>query len=664
EVSSRRIAVGERTFCQSIVRDISERRGIEEQLRASREYLGTLFAASPVALYTLTLEGVVMLWNPAAERMFGWRAEEVLGQYLPIVPPGKEEETRALRELVARGESSTGVELQRRRKDGSPIPISLSTAPLRGSEGKVTGIIALAADITEQKRAEQALRESENRFRTLSEEFHSLLNALPDSICLLNSDNRIIWSNAAASREMAADGPHLEGTLCHEARLGKEHTCRGCPVQQAFTSGRQEEKTLARPDGTVAEIRAVPLTDGDGRVRSVIEIVRDITAQRRMETELRHMQKMEALGTLAGGVAHDFNNILTTVTGYGSLLRRKLVPEDPLQRYVSHILESAERAAVVTNGLLAYCRKGMVDLHVIDLSVLVRNLDMFLTRIIGEDIQVVVRVPEAPLSISADAAQIEQVIMNLASNARDAMRRGGRLEITAAVAPTHDPVLLSRGYGGRSYALLTVSDTGEGMSDEVRERIFEPFYTTKEVGKGTGLGLSIVYGIVDQHEGFVTVHSDPGEGSTFAVYLPLADAPPERPEQPRDPEVHGGAETVLLVEDDPQIREYLGELLQGEGYRVLQAADGEQGTAMFRRNAEEVDILLLDVVMPGRNGRQVLEEARSVRPSVKALFMSGYTREVINLRGVDAEGLEFIPKPVSGPLLLSRLRDILDGRKG
>jgi signal transduction histidine kinase/ActR/RegA family two-component response regulator len=409
------------------------------------------------------------------------------------------------------------------------------------------------------------------------------------------------------------------------------------------------------------DLRTVPVFDDDGLVRGVIEIARDITEQKKVEAQLLHAQKMEAVGTLAGGIAHDFNNILTTIIGYGSLLQMKLAGDSPFLRNVDHIMSAADRAKVLTQGLLSYSRREVLDLRPVELNNILKKIDQLLSRIIGEDIELKVMPSADDLYLLADAGELEQVLMNLATNSRDAMPRGGSLLIGARKTAIDAQFIAAHGFGAEGrYALLTVSDTGEGMEEATRKRIFEPFFTTKGVGKGTGLGLSIAYGIVKQHSGFINVYSEPGNGTTIRIYLPLIDRTPEESRsEVRLPE-HGKGETILLVEDNKEIRSFLSELLVDYGYRVIEAVDGMDGVEKFRSHSNHIQLLLLDIIMPRKNGKETFEEIRSAAPDIKALFMSGYTADIISRKGIDTEGLEFIAKPLYPHAILGKVREVLD----
>ncbi|MBI5641706.1 MAG: response regulator [Nitrospirae bacterium] len=417
------------------------------------------------------------------------------------------------------------------------------------------------------------------------------------------------------------------------------------------------------------------------------QLQKELTDHKRTEEKLNHAMKMEAIGQLTGGIAHDFNNILTTIIGYGNLLQMKMDEKDPLNAYVAHMLSASQKAANLTQSLLAFSRKQIINPKPIDLNKVVKSVEKLLVRLIGEDIELrtILNNPAPALPagrvnrdrggyemegtgdiiVMADAVQIEQVLMNLATNARDSMPRGGVLTITTAVAEVDRELLQTYPYmkQGR-YSLITVTDTGIGMDEKIRERIFEPFFTTKEVGKGTGLGLAMAYGIVKQHEGYINVSSEPGQGTTFRIYLPLIEAEVENERPDRHSAMIGGREKILFAEDDGDVRGLTKSVLGEAGYTVVEAVDGEDAISKFAEDAMGIDLLLLDVIMPKKSGMAVYEEVKKARPDVRVLFVSGYTADIIRQKGMLDDGMVFIEKPVEPGVLLKKIREVLDEKNG
>ncbi|HET6420253.1 MAG TPA: ATP-binding protein [Geobacteraceae bacterium] len=379
--------------------------------------------------------------------------------------------------------------------------------------------------------------------------------------------------------------------------------------------------------------------------------------------QLYHSQKMEAIGQLAGGVAHDFNNIITAVSGYAHLLFMKMSPDDPLRHFAEQIIVSSERAANLTQSLLAFSRKQVVHPKPVNVNSVISSVEKLLHRLIGEDITLKTDLSERELFVLADSGQFEQIVINLATNARDAMPDGGELTIATRNEEIDGSCVRLRGVGSPGkYVRISVSDTGIGMDDKVREKIFEPFFTTKEVGKGTGLGLAIVYGIVSQQKGFIDVRSGIGAGSTFNIYLPAIKEQNEQsmPENQAAPIT--GNETVLIVEDDEDLRRFDVSFLEQFGYRVVTAIDGELALEKFACQKDKIDIVILDVVLPGISGKEVHDRINEMRPGTKVLFTSGYTPDVIERKGLSVEKCHFIEKPRSPLELLKKMREVLDGK--
>ena len=384
-------------------------------------------------------------------------------------------------------------------------------------------------------------------------------------------------------------------------------------------------------------------------------------AQEKLNTQLLQSQKMEAVGLLAGGIAHDFNNILTAIMGFGYILRTKINQDDPLRLYPERILVASEKAIQLTRNLLDFSRKRITDLRAVNIHDVITEVNKLLVRIIGEDIELQVELSHEDIIVMADAGQIEHLLMNLAINARDAMPEGGRLTIRTDTIWMDSKFITSHGYGkAGKYALVSVSDTGKGMEKYVIQKIFEPFFTTKEAGKGTGLGLSMVYGIVQQHDGYINVYSEPGAGTTFRIYLPVTERKEEKAGAIDMVTPRRGTETILLAEDNEEVRVFTEEILEDFGYRVIEAIDGEDAVRQFTANRDKIQLLLLDVIMPKKNGKEAYDEIRLAAPEMKAIFLSGYPAEVIQRKGILGKKFDIILKPVSPHILLNKIREMLD----
>ncbi len=420
-----------------------------------------------------------------------------------------------------------------------------------------------------------------------------------------------------------------------------------------------------RKDGDTFEVQAAisPIRDADGQVVNYLLISRNVTVERQLEQQLRQAQKMEAVGRLAGGVAHDFNNLLMAISGYSQLLLDGLEEGDARREYADEIIRAARQAASLTQQLLAFSRRQVLTRRILDLNTVVAEIQKMLTRLIGEDIDLVTSMAPELGKVRADRSQIEQVIMNLAVNARDAMPRGGRLLIeTANVELDEDYIWTHAGARVGPYVMLGVSDTGVGMDAEIQSHVFEPFFTTKPKGEGTGLGLATVYGIVKQSDGYISVESEPGRGSTFRIYLPRVEEADG--EEQVDAPSGGGSETILLAEDEREVREVVSAFLQEAGYSVIEAGDGEEAM----RAAEEYDgpihLLLTDVVMPRLSGRELAQRLLAERPATRILYMSGYTDDAVLRHGVLESEAAFLQKPFTADILQRKVREVLGAKDG
>ena len=528
------------------------------------------------------------------------------------------------------------------------------------AEDLAYGILTLRSR-TAHTLTEQALRESEERFRQVVENIREVLwmkDIRHNQIIYVNPAYGEIWGQSCESLYVSPDSwldavHPIDRRRIMEAALSKQ-------VQGTY----EEVYRIMHPDGTfrwIAE-RAFPVRDASGEVCRIVGIAEDITERKMIEDQLHHAQKMEIIGRLAGGVAHDFNNILTAIIGYATLLQMKMPEDDPLKLNVEPILAASEKAAALTRSLLAFSRKQVLNPEPVNLNDIIRRVERLLLRLIGEEIRLNTKPADEDLIVMADSMQMDQVLMNLVSNARDAIPNEGLLTIATETVALDDKFIAAHGYGTPGmYALLSVTDTGTGMDEKTRERIFEPFFTTKDVGKGTGLGLALVYGIVKQHEGYITVYSEPGEGTTFNIYLPLIQAA-ARELKPRMPAIPvEGSETVLVAEDDATVRKLISSMLEEFGYTVIEATDGNEAIQKFMENKERVQLVILDVIMPHKSGKTVYDEIGKVSPAMKALFMSGYTVYMVKEKGViEEEGTNFLSKPVSPSELLRKVREVLD----
>ena len=525
--------------------------------------------------------------------------------------------------------------------------------------------ISFAMEFSEQeetrRNAEAALRESQQLFATVA-------NTSPALIWMSGLDKGCIWFNepwlAFTGRAIAeelgdgwAAGVHPDD-LAHCLHIYTE----AFEARKPFVM----EYRLRRHDGEYRWIldQGQPRYDAFGAFAGYIGTCLDISEHRILENQMRHAVKMESIGTLAGGVAHDFNNILMAIIGYGQLALMGMPKDDPQRQNIENILKGADRAARLTKDLLLFSRKQISERKPVDLNAIIKTVEKFIVRVIGEDITCETRLPNHPLTVLADSHQIEQVLMNFATNARDAMPKGGTFSITAEQTTLNHEFQTAHGFGRPGpYALLTVSDCGCGMDEQTRSRIFEPFFTTKAVGKGTGLGLSVSYGIIKQHEGYINVYSEPDRGATFRIYLPLVvtdtlEAINENKNKEEAPPQ--GTETILVAEDDESLRTLAKKALTRFGYTVIEAVDGEDAVQKFKENQASIQLLLFDIIMPKMNGQDAYEAINTIRPGIKTIFMSGYAPDMIREKAALGETAPLLAKPLSPTELLQKVRVILD----
>jgi PAS domain S-box-containing protein len=519
----------------------------------------------------------------------------------------------------------------------------------------------------------QARREAEKALRESEEYVRLLLDSTGEGFFGVDRIGNFTFANRAATSMLGYAGQgSLVGRNVHDLLhrpKPNDLRCDGdeCALRQALLgddSAFLGDEALDRGDGSRfdVEIRLFPVVRDGVRLGSVASFV-DISPRKRLEQQLRQSQKMEAIGSLAGGVAHDFNNLLSVILSYAEMLMAGLKLGDPMRVELDEVRKAGERAAALTRQLLAFSRQQVLQPRNLDLNQVVNGLEKMLRRLLGEDIELSLLTQRALGQVRADPGQVEQVLMNLVVNARDAMPEGGKItietdnvELTAEYAATHV------GVNPGSYVLLAVTDTGIGIDAVTQARIFEPFFTTKEKGKGTGLGLSMIFGIVQQSGGHIWVYSELGKGTTFRIYLPRTDGVVEGTDvTPSGPVLLRGTETVLLVEDDEQVRAISRTILRRHGYNVLEAANGGEAFLLCENFTARIHILVTDVVMPRMSGRQLAERLMPLRPEMKVLYLSGYTENTIVHHGILDSGIAFLQKPIVPDSLLRKVREVLDG---
>ncbi|MEN6625166.1 MAG: PAS domain S-box protein [Candidatus Sumerlaeia bacterium] len=628
-------------------------RKAEDALRDSEAKFRSYIEHSPMAIFVLDSNGRHVDSNPAGRELLGQSAESIADLTIADVLADSDRE-RCFREfalLVELGYFASEYEV--RRGDGSLI--SMATRSVRISPDR---FICFAVDITDRKRAEEALRDSEARYRGLFE------NSL-DGILMAAAGGRIIAANPTACAMFGM----VEKDLCSANRNDLfEQTDSDLAADRRAALGKSTvEQKCIRRDGSRFPVETTSVVLDCGAWEFVM--IHDITNRKlaeeerqKLQAQLLQSQKMEAIGQLAGGVAHDFNNLLTVILGYSEMLLAKLPRDNPNRAYVTDIYSSGERAAALTRQLLAFSRKQILAPKILNINSIIANLDKMLNRLIGEDIVLTTSLAENLNPVEVDPTQIEQVVINLAVNARDAMPTGGRLYIeTCNTRLDEADCALRPGTRPGPCVLITITDTGCGMNEEVRSKVFEPFFTTKEQGKGTGLGLATVFGIVKQSGGYIDVVSQPGVGTCFRIYLPALSGEAASAEQTIDDDVTTGSETILLVEDEDAVRRIARLALETHGYHVLEAPDGLTAVRIACRLSTRIDLLVTDIVMPEMGGRELVENLRGIRPGLKALYISGYTDDAILRHGVLSDNAAYLQKPFPPVALARRVRQILDG---
>ena len=650
----------------AVVRALDLRRARTEQARAEEarrqgeERFRALIEHGADAVALVGPDGTLLFASHSIERLLGFAPAELVGHpgFERVHPDDAPRLHAALRDIIASPGTPASLELRWRHKDGSWRHID-AVAVDRLAEPAVGAIVVNFRDVSERRTAEAALRESEERYRTLVEGVRDIIFALsPEGT--IASLNPAFETITGLPREEWVGQPFER--LVHPEDLPLALELLGRVVRGELRPASQFRVRTAKGDYRVGEFSATPQLH-EGRLVGILGIGRDVTERVQLEQQLRQAQKMEAVGRLAGGIAHDFNNILTAITGYADLLLEDLGATDPRRQDADEIHKAADRAAGLTRQLLAFSRQQVLQPTVLEVNKLVSDLEKMLRRLLGEDVELGTRLAPTTGRVKADPGQLEQVIMNLAVNARDAMPNGGKLTLETGNVDL-DEAYAADHYPARAgpFVLLAVSDTGIGMSEETQAHMFEPFFTTKEKGKGTGLGLATVYGIIKQSGGFIWVYSEVGHGTTFKLYLPRVEELAERASQPAQARARAGrgTETVLVVEDEAPVRSVARQVLERHGYTVLEAPSAEAALDIATRYSGIIHLLLTDVVMPGLNGRELASRLATLRPDARVIFMSGYTDDAVTRHGVLEPGSAYVQKPFTPDAIARKVREVLD----
>lgn len=653
----------------ALAQELKERRRAEEVIRGQEARIRLLLNSTAEGIYGVDQHGVCTFCNPACCRVLGYTEAELLGRNIHSLihhsyangAPCPEGQCLVM-EAFRTGQETHADHEVFWRADGSSFAVEYWSHPI-SENSTIMGSVVAFFDISQRKKAESERTRMEESLVAEKNKFEAIIAGMGDGVSIQDLHYTVLYQNEVHKSFI---GSHL-GESCYRAYEHKEEVCPGCPVALAMADGRVHsvERCVEFADGPRHfEINASPLRDGRGAIVGGIELVRDITARKRAEGQLIQSQKMEGIGHLAGGVAHDFNNVLSVVQGYADLLRLKRPDDGIVKEHVDQIVAAVQRGSTITRQILAFSRKEAMTVRTTDLNELVTALQKMLRRLVREDIDIQLRSAEPPLLVSIDAGQIDQVLINLTTNACHAMPHGGTLTIETRSITMDEAFIKAHGYGVVGpYALITVTDTGVGMPESVRQRIFEPFFTTKEVGKGTGLGLSMVYGIIHKHSGFINVYSEPDHGTVFRIYLPLVakeDVGQGGVEAAGLEGFQGGNETILVAEDDPALRGWLQTWVSMGGYTVIEAGDGEEAVQKFTAHIDSIQLVMLDGIMPRKNGKEALLAMRALRPELKAMIVSGYAEDIFTQSELLDLKVTFVEKPVEPNRLMRTIRQVLD----
>lgn len=636
--------------------EIIERGRVEEKLREQSYFLQTLIDTIPLPIFYKDCGGRYLGCNAAFSRYIGVSKEKIIGERVSAISSSPL--AKVYREMDLRLLSERGIQVYQTtivNAEGIEKTVIMNKATFCDSNGELAGIIGTIFDVTDRQEMENALRDSERKYRSLFEESRDVIYEMADDGTILDmnmagielfgySYDELLRLNM--TRDMYRDPAKGEGFL--DKLLSRGYV-------------KNEEQELVRKDGEIlpVQVSAVTRRNEEGEAIGFWGIIHDISEAKKLQEQLLQSQKLESIGQLAAGIAHDFNNLLTVIIGYGEVIHDYLLEdEDELLAKIDLLLAAAAKAADLTGGLLAFSRKQILNPKPMLLNELIGKASNLFVRIIGEDIAFITDLAGDCPAVVADAARIEQVLVNLVSNARDAMPEGGKLRICTRNVSLTRTQSKRQGLEPGKFAVVTVADTGRGMKPADCARVFEPFFTTKEMGKGAGLGLSVSYGIVRQHKGALNVQSSPGKGTIFTIYLPAAEGVGARSAIAAD--VYVGNETILLAEDDLAVRRFLTEQLREAGYGVIAAADGDEAISLFAQHRDSISLVLTDVVMPGKNGSEISEIIAAQAPATKFIFISGYTGDLLDSKGLSGGSFHFLKKPVGKSELLQKVREVLD----
>ena len=658
----------------SMFTDITSRKLAEENMAATQAKLQDAMDLAQIVYWEVDLATGDFIFNDSfyafyatdAEREGGYRMSR--GEYAKrfIYPDDLWLFAQAAerRRLNTERDFVTDIEHRVVRRDGEVRHILARIRVESDAEGHVTKHYGSNQDITQRKQAEEALRKTEEQYRRI-------VDTTSEGIWTANNDFFITYTNKRMAEILGYEPNELIGKNIRFFAFEDDVRDVVYKLERRKQGiSEQYERRYRRKDGSTVwvHVSATPTYDAEGRVMGSFAMFTDITARKYaeeekalLESQLRQSQKLEAIGTLAGGVAHDFNNILTAIVGFSSLARMELTEDDPKTAYIEQVLSAAEKASNLTQSLLAFSRKQKIDPKPHRINDIIKDTTKLLKRLLTEDISLNIELDPANPVILADITQVDQILINLAINARDAMPKGGVLSIRMTTVTLGDEFIKSHDLGQvGEYALLSVSDNGTGMDEITKEHIFEPFFTTKEMGRGTGLGLSTVYGIVKQHNGNINVDSTLNKGTTFRIYFPVVQLREQKVSDTLMADIQRGSETILVAEDDPGVRSFIVDILHRYGYTTIEAADGQKALRQYADNQDRIDLVVCDVVMPKMNGKEMYDRIKITNPNIRALFISGYTQDVVLDRGIEDSTVDFIAKPIRPKEFLKKVRGVLD----
>ena len=640
-----------------------KRRQAEDSLLESERRYRILLESVTDYIYTTLIENgrpVATTHGPGCTAVTGYSPEEYAadpGLWLRMVP--EEDQAAVIEQANAAlaGHALSSLEHRIIHKEGMICWIRNTPVPSHDMEGNLIAYDGIITDITKRK-------QYENELANAKDDWERTFNAIIDPIMILDKEYRIVKANKSLAEKLELTPMGIQSLACFSIIHQTSEPPAYCPYTQLLADGQAHSAEFNSPKlGGIFSSNVSPLFGPDGTLQGSICIARNMSDLKALEAQLFQAQKMEAIGQLAGGIAHDFNNILTVIIGYSNLIDMNMEQDNPQKANLSGVLAAADRAADLTRSLLTFSRKQIMDPHPADLNPIIRKIDKFLKRIIGEDIELKTKFLQEDMTVNVDSGQIEQVLMNLATNARDAMPNGGLLSLETRTVEIDDEYIKGRGYGEPGcYACISVSDSGLGMDEATCKKVFEPFFTTKEVGKGTGLGLSIVFGIISQHKGFIDVESEPGRGTTFRIFLPLIQSTVAEKHTFEEATLEKGVETILVADDDASLRDLTEKTLCMFGYTVITAVNGRDALARFKENKEKIALVIMDIIMPEMNGNDAFNEMKKLNPDLKSIFISGYTSDIIQKRGLIDRELAFVSKPLNLKQLLIKIRDVLEGK--